>query len=244
MDAVELRVNDSSSFTYKEAYKSLRTNISFCGADIKVIAITSCVPGEGKSNVSFNIAKSFASDGKKVIYIDADLRKSVILSRYKVGKKIFGLSHYLSGQNELDEVIYDTNIENLNMIFAGVEPPNPAELLGKKLFETAIEYLRTIYDYIIIDTPPMGSISDCAVVSKNCDGIIMVVAAGSTNCKLAKSVKQQLEKTGCTILGVVLNKVDTTRKEYYSGYYGRNYGSYRKYANYYNNQKGEIEIVE
>lgn len=244
MNTVELRVNDNSSFAYKEAYKSLRTNISFCGSDVKVIAITSGMPGEGKSNVSFNIAKSLASDGKKVLYIDADLRKSVILSRYKVGKKIIGLSHYLSGQSELETVIYNTNIENLNMIFAGVEPPNPAELLGNEFFEKAITCLRDIYDYIIIDTPPMGSISDCAVISKSCDGIIMVIAAGSTTTKLAKSVKQRLEKCGCRILGVVLNKVDTTKKEYYSNYYNGNYRAYKKYADYYNNEKGEIEIVE
>lgn len=244
MQSVDLVLDNNKSFVLKEAYKSLRTNILFCGKDIKVIAVTSCAPNEGKSNVSFNIAKSLADDGKKVIYIDADLRKSVTLSRLKVGKKVIGLSHFLSGQNNLEEVIYATNVDNLDMIFAGVEPPNPAELLGNRLFSEAVEGLREAYDYIIIDTPPVGSVTDCSIISRVCDGIIMVVASGSTNIKMARNVKNQLEKTGCKILGAVLNKVDTKKKEYYSGYYGAGYYSYKKYGNYYKNEKGDTGIVE
>lgn len=243
MKTVELTVSDNS-FSVKEAYKSLRTNILFCGSGIKVIAITSCVPGEGKSNVSFNIARALADDGKRVVYVDGDLRKSVAMNRYKVGKKIVGLSHYLSGQSELEDILYETNIERLSMIFSGVEPPNPAELLGNSLFKEAIGVLREKYDYVIVDTPPMASVSDCAVMSKVCDGVIMVIAAGATNSRLAKSVKQQLERTNCKILGAVLNKIDTTKKEYYSNYYGTNYYKYKKYTNYYGADKGDIEIVE
>lgn len=243
MKSVELTIGDSS-FNVKEAYKSLRTNILFCGSDVKVIAITSCVPGEGKSNVSFNIARALADDGRKVIYVDGDLRKSVILNRYKVGKRIVGLSHYLSGQGELEDIIHSTNVEGLHMIFSGVEPPNPAELLGNSLFNDAIAFLRENYDYVIVDTPPMASVSDCAVISKVCDGVIMVIAAGSTNNRLAKTIKRQLERTGCRILGAVLNKIDTTKKEYYSNYYGTSYYSYKKYTSYYGSEKGDIEIIE
>lgn len=243
MEAVKLTISESG-FNVREAYKSLRTNILFCGSDINVIAITSCVPGEGKSSVSFNLARALADDGKKVIYVDADLRKSVIMNRYRVGKKITGLSHFLSGQSELEDIIYSTNIEGLHMIFSGIEPPNPSELLGSRRFNEAIGFLRKNYNYVIVDTPPMASVSDCSVVSKACDGVIMVIAAGSTNKRLAKSVKQQLERTNCKVIGAVLNKIDTSKKEYYSNYYGASYYSYKKYTNYYGAEKGDIEIVE
>ena len=238
MQNIELKLNNGS-FSYKEAFKSLRTNIIFCGSDVKVIAITSSVPNEGKTEVSINTAKTLAEDGKKVIYFDADLRKSVVKNRYKIESKVVGASHYLSGQNKLDEVIYSTNVENMDVILAGIEPPNPAELLGNKYFAQAIEVLRERYDYIIIDTPPMGSVADCAVVSRYCDGVILVVAAGDTSFKLAKNIKKQIEKTNCKMLGVILNKVDTTKRNYYSGYYGSSYYGYRKTKNYYSNE--EIE---
>ena len=228
-----------NSFGYKEAFKSLRTNIIFCGSDIKVIAITSCMPNEGKTETSINIARTLAEDGRKVIYIDADLRKSVVKTRYKVGQKIVGFSHYLSGQNELSDVIYSTNVDNMDMIFAGIEPPNPAELLGNAFFTKAIETLKEKYDYVIVDTPPMGSVADCAVVSRNCDGVIMVIGVGDISFKFAKETKKQLEKTNCRILGVVLNKVQTTKRKYYSGYYGTSYYGYKRTKNYYSNE--EIE---
>ena len=121
-------------FKTKEAYKTLRTNVEFCGDDVKVISITSCVPNEGKSMVSFNLAVSIAETGKKVLFIDADLRKSVLIGRYKINKAIKGLTQYLSGVEELDSVKYTTNVENLDMILSGPVPPNPAELLNNEKF--------------------------------------------------------------------------------------------------------------
>ena len=115
-----------------EAYKSLRTNIEFSGADKKVIVFTSCTPNEGKSTVSLSLAASLAEGEKKVLFIDADLRKSVLLGRHKVVGDLKGLSHFLSGQAELKDVITKTQDPNLSVIFAGVVPPNPAELLGNK----------------------------------------------------------------------------------------------------------------
>lgn len=110
-----------------EAYKTLRANLQFCGKDIKSIAITSCTPAEGKSTVSLNMAKSLAESGKRVLFIDADLRKSVLVSRCQVKQAVKGLSHYLSGQCAFADVVYSTNVPNLHMIFAGPVPPNPAE---------------------------------------------------------------------------------------------------------------------
>ena len=149
-----------------EAYKNLRTNIQLCGSDIKVIMLTSTTPGEGKSTVSFNLAVSLAEAGKKVIFIDADLRKSVLVGRYKINTSVKGLTHFLSGINKFEEVMYATNVENFNVVFSGPVPPNPTELLGNKVFKTLIKVLRDLYDYIIIDTPPIGSVIDSAIVAQ------------------------------------------------------------------------------
>ena len=116
-------------YSANESYKSLRTNLLFCGEEKKVIAITSCTPNEGKSTVSLNLALSLADSGKKVLLIDADLRKSVLLGRTEVDQEIKGLSHLLSHQETIENVIYATNIPRFNIIYAGTVPPNPAELL-------------------------------------------------------------------------------------------------------------------
>lgn len=213
-----------------EAYKRLRTNVQFCGSDVKVIALTSTITNEGKSSVSFNLAASIAESGKKVIFIDADLRKSVLVGRYKINKAVKGFTHFLSGVNAFDEVVYSTNVENLHVVFSGPVPPNPAELLGNKYFKTLIKQLRQTYDYVIIDTPPIGSVIDAAIVAPECDGVVMVVAAGEISYKLVQKTKAQLEKADCKILGVVLNKVPTGKGGYY-GHYGH-YGEYGNYGNY------------
>ncbi len=213
-----------------EAYKRLRTNLQFCGNDVKVVALTSTVPNEGKSSVSFNLAASIAETGKKVIFIDADLRKSVLVGRYKINKAVKGFTHYLSGVNQFDEVVYSTNIENLHIVFSGPVPPNPAELLGNKYFKTLIKQLRQTYDYIIIDTPPIGSVIDAAIIAEECDGIVLVVASGEISYKFVKKTKEQLDKANCRILGAVLNKVPMGKGGYY-GHYGK-YGKYGKYGSY------------
>ena len=117
-------------FRSNEAYKTLRTNIEFSGADNKVIVFTSCTPNEGKSTVSLSVSSSLAEAGKKVLFIDADLRKSVLAGRHKVTGTIKGLSHFLAGQAEVGDIMYKTQKAGLVVMFAGVVPPNPAELLG------------------------------------------------------------------------------------------------------------------
>lgn len=209
-----------------EAYKSLRTNIEFCGQDIKAIAITSCIPNEGKSSVSLNLAASLAELGKKVLYLDADLRKSVLLGKLDVTERVQGLTNFLVGQCQIGDIICQTNVPRLHLIVAGPVPPNPAELLGSKLFHNTLEALRSAYDYIIIDTPPLGSVVDSAVIAKECDGAAIVIAANNISYRFAASVKEQLERSGCKILGVILNKVDMSENSYYGKYYGKYYGQY------------------
>lgn len=219
-------------FKTNEAYKTLRTNISFSGDEIRVIAFTSSVPNEGKSAVSFNLACSLAEDGKRVLYVDGDIRKSVAIARYGVDIETKGLSHYLSGQNELEEVIYDTNIENFSIIFSGQVAPNPSELLGNDRFKKLIATERGLFDYIIIDCPPLGSVIDAAIVAKECDGAIIVIETDNVSYKIVQRVQKQLEQSGCKILGAVLNKVEMGGKGYYGkGYYGKYYGNYGDYGN-------------
>ena len=162
-------------YSANESYKSLRTNLLFCGEEKKVIAITSCTPNEGKSTVSLNLALSLADSGKKVLLIDADLRKSVLLGRTEVDQEIKGLSHLLSHQETIENVIYATNIPRFNIIYAGTVPPNPAELLGAEYFKRVLAAVKKVYDYIIIDTPPLGSVIDSAVIADECDGSIIVM---------------------------------------------------------------------
>lgn len=126
--------------------------------------------------------------------IDADIRKSVLVSRYQLEREVSGLSQYLSGQRSLENVIYDTNIENFSMIFAGPYSPNPAELLEESLFGDMISKLKERYDYIIVDTPPMGNLIDGAIVARQCDGAVMVIESGSISYRLEQRVKGQLEK--------------------------------------------------
>ncbi len=213
------------NYRVAEAYKTLRTNIQFCGVENKVIMLTSSMPGEGKSATSFNLAASLGEIGKKVLLIDADMRRSNLVNRYKVEARVKGLSEFLSGQNGIDEVLYLTNIPNVHIIFAGAMPPNPAELLNNRIFTKTIEKLRDLYDYIIIDTPPLGSVADAAVISQVSDGIIFVCASGFIRRKMAQDMVRQLAATKCKILGTVLTRVEKGGKGYYGKYYGK-YGDY------------------
>lgn len=225
---------EKNDYQIEEAYKSLRANLQFCGDDKKVIAITSCTPNEGKSSVSLQLAISLAESGKNVLFIDADLRKSVLLGRTKASQQtVKGLTHYLTGQSELKDVVYSTNIPKLYLIYSAPFPPNPAELLGGKNFRSFLKAVRKVYDYVIIDTPPLGNVIDSAVIAEECDGAILVIESGVISYRFAQEVKAQLEKSNCPILGVVLNKVDMQKQAY--GKYGKNYGKY--YGDYVRKQE-------
>ena len=213
-------------FRSNEAYKTLRTNIEFSGEDNRAIVFTSCTPNEGKSTVSISVACSLAEAGKKVLFIDCDLRKSVLAGRHKATGMNKGLSHFLSGQSEIGDVTYKTQISGLVIMFAGVTPPNPTELLGQRRFEALLSSARKVYDYIIIDAPPLGSVIDGAIIAKQCDASVLVIASQAISYKFARNVKKQMEKSECPILGVVLNKVDMKQGQYYGRYYGKYYGNY------------------
>lgn len=232
---ITLRFETQDDYRTREAYKTLRTNIELCGSDIRTIVITSCTPNEGKTSVAVELARAFAEAGKQVVLVDADLRKSVLVGRYKTGTVHHGLIHVLAGKETLETVVHMTNIQNLHMIFAGPVPPNPSELLGGEKFKETLLCLRRQFDYIIVDTPPLGSVIDAAVVARECDGAMLVIQNNGISRRFARKVKEQLEKTGCRVLGAILNKVDMSAGGIY-GHYGRYYGKY--YGKYYGQYYG------
>ena len=144
----------------------------------------------------------------------------------RVTGEVKGLTHFLSGQADVKEVILRTQEPNLFVTFAGPVPPNPAELLGGRRFEAFLDGARQAYDYVIIDAPPLGNVIDAAIIAKNSDASVMVISAKTISYKFARVVKEQLEKADCPILGVVLNKVDMKQNKYYGKYYGNYYGNY------------------
>lgn len=204
-----------------EALNALKTNLSFCGDDVKVVEITSCRENEGKSTVSFLLAKAIAGEGKKVLFVDCDMRKSVLSVNFelKKGEKLNGLSHFLSGQASEDEIIYETDMAGLNVVLVGPRPPNSPTLLGSEKFARLIELSRDKYDMIILDCPPVGMVIDAAVVAPCCDGILLLMETGQISKYEALDAKRQLEMTGCPLLGVILNKVTRDNSKYYKGYY-------------------------
>ena len=206
------------NYHYEEALKTLRTNIQFAGAEITSILVTSCYPNEGKSDIVSQLAKEMGKAGKKVLLLDADIRKSTFIQRFQIEGEIKGLSQYLSGQVAVRDILYTTNYENVDMIFAGPVAPNPSELLEGKLFAHLVERLSQRYDYILIDAPPTlgGWVMNILCAS---DKVIIPVEAspwgmfGLANMfeflNEVKQISPDLE-----VAGIAVTKVDT-RKNYF-----------------------------
>lgn len=209
----------------EEYYNALCTNIQLSGDKLKVISVTSVSPGEGKTTTSVNIAWSFARAGYKTLLIDGDTRNSVISGFFKSREKITGLTEFLSGTADLSHGLCDTNIENLFVVQSGSVSPNPTALLQSKNFNDMMETLRKYFDYIIVDTAPIGIVIDAAIITQKCDASILVTATGEANKRDVQKAKQQLKQTGKLFLGVVLNKLDISVDKY--GVYGF-YGNYGK----------------
>ncbi|MCO4649358.1 capsular polysaccharide biosynthesis protein CpsD [Streptococcus infantarius subsp. infantarius] len=213
----------------EEYYNSIRTNIQFSGRDLKVIALTSAQPGEGKSTTATNLAISFAKSGFRTLLIDADTRNSVMSGTFKSNERYQGLTSFLSGNAELSDVICDTSIDNLMILPAGQVPPNPTSLIQNDNFKSMIETVRGLYDYVIIDTPPLGLVIDAAILAHHSDASLLVVKAGADKRRTVTKLKEQLEQSGAVFLGVILNKYDIHLDKY--GSY-RSYGGYGSYGNY------------
>ncbi|HET2740935.1 TPA: tyrosine-protein kinase, partial [Streptococcus pneumoniae] len=165
----------------EEYYNTLCTNIQLSGDKLKVISVTSVNPGEGKTTTSVNIAMSFARAGYKTLLFDGDIRNSVMSGFFKSREKITGLTEFLSGTADLSHGLCDTNIENLFVVQSGSVSPNPTALLQSKNFNDMIETLRKYFDYIIVDTPPIGIVIDAAIITQKCDASILITATGEAN---------------------------------------------------------------
>lgn len=221
MNEIVLKLGATEETLVQEAYKVLRTNLQFCGDEVKVIAVTSTKENEGKTTVSLNIAKSFAELGKKVLFLDADMRKSVIVGRHTNSRNLNGLSEILSGMKTFSECVCTCQIPRLDLVLSGRYPPNPAELLNSKRLNLLLEESRKYYDYIIIDTPPLGRVIDAAVIAPNCDGVALVIGGRKIPRREVRAALEQVKKSGCRVLGVIWNKVSLRN--------GKSY-SYKKYA--------------
>lgn len=210
---VEFRFEADKNYFMREAFNALRTNVLFCGTSVHTIAVTSCYAHEGKTTVSAEIARSLAEAGRHVLFIDADLRKSTTVGRYTDAHGITGLSQLLSGQATLEETIYHTQMPALDVIFAGPFPPNPAEMAGGEPFRQMVREVSGMYDYVIIDTPPLGMVIDAAEMATVCDGVVLVINRGNVRYRVAQNVIAQLKKSGCRILGAVLNRPNKSSRK-------------------------------
>lgn len=227
MRTLNIREFPPLSYACNEAVNTLCTNLSFAGAEVKKIMITSCHAAEGKSFLSMNIMRMFAKFGKTVVLIDADMRRSMISARYMLdydsAEEKWGLSHMLAGMVTEEQVLYQTNIAGAYMVPVGREVSNPLPLLNAPRFAQLLDHLAQQVDYVIVDAPPVGMVIDAAQIAKNCDGSLIVVNYNSVRRQELIDVKEQLEQTGCPILGTVLNMVDydnyLSKKYYYRSYY-------------------------
>lgn len=207
-----------------EAYRTIRTGIEFSNLDkdLKIICITSSKKDEGKTTVLSNLGVSFAKIDKKVLLIDADLRNPSISKMFDTSNTQ-GLMDILLGKRNIQDCVKKTKQENLYILTGGTIPPNPAEVLSSKKMSEFIESIKDEYDYIFIDSPPVGVVSDASIISAYSDGVIFVVGANEVDSNLAKIAKERLDSVKANIVGVILNKFKTdTNSEYYNYYYNEN----------------------
>ncbi|MEI4768798.1 CpsD/CapB family tyrosine-protein kinase [Psychrobacillus sp. FJAT-51614] len=203
-----------------EQFRTLRTNINFSMPDkeLKTFIFTSTSPGEGKSTVAANTAVVFAQEGKKVLLVDADMRKPTVHYTFHLTNTL-GLSSLLTRQENMIDVVKPSEIENLKIITCGPIPPNPAELIGSKTMERLLEEMKAHFDVIIFDAPPVLSVADAQILSNKCDGTILVLNAGETEKTGLVKAKESLVSSNANIIGVVLNNFELNKDHYYYQYY-------------------------
>ena len=204
-----------------ESYRTLRTNIQYSSFDkeYKVIMVTSSEPTEGKSTTAGNLALCLAQGGKKVILVDCDLRKPSLHKKFKISNLV-GLSDVIIGKEDFDSSVHKHN-SNLVILTSGKIPPNPSEMLSSKAMENLLEDLKTKFDYIVLDTPPVQAVTDSQVLAAKADGTIIVIKAEKTKKDSVQSAINLLKKVNANIIGTVLNGIDNSRSKYYY-YYGDN----------------------
>lgn len=203
-----------------EQYRTIRTNIQFSSVDheVKSIMVSSTGPGEGKSTTVANLAVVFAQQGKKVLLVDADMRKPTVQYTFNQ-TNTFGLTSVLTKQLTLDKAILGTREKNLFILTSGPIPPNPAELLSSQAMEQFFQDAQELFDVILFDSPPLLAVTDAQILANKCEGTILVVSSGKTEKELVMKAKELLESAKGKLLGVVLNnkKIKDTNYYYYYG---------------------------
>lgn len=225
MKRFEITHFDLLDYAANEALNTLTTNLSFAGPDVRRIMLTSCQPQEGKSFMSMNLMRSLAHVGKRVVLVDADLRKSVLLSRYgiRTNDQILGLSHYLADMATMEDVLFETNIPGAYMVPVGQDVINSLTLLNTPRLSRLLNGLAKAFDVVLVDAPPVGIIIDAAQIARSCDGVLFVVASDTVTRRELMEATEQIQKTGCPILGAVINKLSfdkhLSKKYYHKTYY-------------------------
>ena len=208
MKKLVMDLPEINDYRMVEGLNQLKTNLAFCGKDIKVITMTSSVMNEGKSSVSLSLSRTLAESGKKILMVDADLRKSVMAARYHIQGIDKGLSHYLTGQAEVEDIIYETEVEGLCITVAGPLSPDPTSILDSEQFE------------------PLGVVIDAVIIGKYTDGAVIVIEQGVIKRKIVQDVIKQLKRGEVRIFGAVLNKVDERIGAYGNYEYKYSYSYY------------------
>nr|WP_163531108.1 CpsD/CapB family tyrosine-protein kinase [Halobacillus ihumii] len=220
MKARKIIANDNPKSPIAEQYRTIRANLQFASVDkeLQSLLITSAGPSEGKSMTSANMAAVFAQQGKRVLLVDADLRKPTVHHSFRLNNTK-GLSNFLVGRQTLKETTQITAVDNLDVLPSGPIPPNPSELLGSKAMHKLMMEARQTYDLIILDTPPVLAVSDSQVLAREVDGVMLVVRSGQTEFQAAERAKELLQQSKANLLGVVLNDREKKNSNYYY-YYG------------------------
>ncbi|WP_442596743.1 CpsD/CapB family tyrosine-protein kinase [Neobacillus sp. D3-1R] len=205
-----------------EQYRTIRTNIQFSSIDetIQSLMVTSAGPGDGKSTTVANLAIVFAQQGKKVLLVDADLRKPTVHYTFLLDNNK-GLTNVLTKQVTLVDAVNQSDIENLYLLTSGPIPPNPAELLGSKSMEDLLEEAHQQFDLVLFDTPPVLAVTDAQILANKCSGTILVVNSGKTEIEGATKAKELLLSAKGKLLGVVLNQKKAKDSQYYYYYGGK-----------------------
>lgn len=219
--------NKNAPTHYVESYKMIANNIEFIAIaqDCKTIMVTSAIENEGKTNCVVNLSLALSGYGKKVCLVDCDLRKPSI---HRLQRHSSGLAYVLKGEVTLEEAIFKHDESDLDILLAGLIPPNPTELLASTKMQKIIEQLKEKYDYVIFDTPPCIGISDVSVLGRYMDAVIITIKHNSTDKKLAARAKQNLESAGINVIGSILTEYnadsDLSDYSYYYSYGGYYYG--------------------
>lgn len=221
-------------FAGAEALNTICTNLTFAGRDLRKILVTSNSPSDGKSWMSMHIAINLAQRGRRVLLIDADLRRSLMVQRYHMqfDGKITGLAHYLTGQCELDDCVYETNLYGMCLLPAGRDVSNPVSLFDTPYFTAMLDELAKHFDVVLLDAPPIGAVIDAAEIAADCDGAVLVVEYRKTRLRDIADCRRQIEQSGTPVLGCIINKVSfdgISEKRYYNrSYYARYQKGYER----------------